>query len=215
MGEQVSYLTFMKHAQKVTKSANNSRPVLKTVYHSDKHVAVTDSHRLYVATGVYDGEEKTINPETGVEEEHGKYPDIGRLLIDDNSVKYTQEIDVNAVYDTVRAIEIANRVTRKTTDLVVGINDEEIVVSTSEYAGFSVKLPNERDGEKELYPTLLETKYLREALHVLRDVKIVKATFKYVGKNRPVEIAAGNFNAVIMPKRLPEEIYSGRVITNN
>lgn len=215
MGEQVTYLTFMKHAQKVTKSAHNTRPVLKTVYHSNKHVAVTDSHRLYVITDVYEGEEKTLNPATGIEEEHGRYPEIERLLMPENSIKYSQEIDVNAVYDTVRAIEIANKLTRETTDLIVGINDEEIVVSTSEYAGFSVKLPNERDGEKELYPTLLETKYLREALHVLRDAKVVKATFKYVGKNQPVEMVAGNFNAVIMPKRLPEEIYSGRVITNN
>src|SRR5690625_2527527 len=114
MGEQVSYLTFMKHAQKVTKSASNSRPVLKTVYHSDKHVAVTDSHRLYVATGLYEGEEKTLDAQTGQEVSHGKYPDVERLLTESSSAKYSHVVDVTKAYEAVRAIEIAGRVNKAT-----------------------------------------------------------------------------------------------------
>lgn len=211
MSGQVSYLSFMKHAEKVSKTANKARPVLSTIYHSDKHVAVTDGHRLYVATGVYDGEEKTINPATGIAEDNGKYPNVERFLMTEDSVEYSQEIDVNAVYDTVRAIEIANRVTRGTTDLIVGINDEEITVSTTREAGFSVCYPID-EGRLDLSPVKLETKYLREALHVLRDSKVDKAVFSYAKKNYPIQITAGNFTAIVMPKGLPEDISTGRVV---
>src|SRR5699024_2722567 len=114
MTKVVPYITFMKHAEKITKAATNSRPVLKSVYHSDKFVAVTDSHRAYIATGIYDGEEKTIDPTTGVDVDKGRYPDLSRIKQDESNAEHKQEIDVNSVYETVRAVEIANRLTRGT-----------------------------------------------------------------------------------------------------
>src|SRR5690625_7837635 len=107
MGEQVSYLTFMKHAQKVTKSAHNTRPVLKTVYHSNKHVAVTDSHRLYLATDLYKGEEKTLDAQTGQEVDRGKYPEAERLIADSVNAEYTYIVPVDALFVALRAIVIA------------------------------------------------------------------------------------------------------------
>src|SRR5690625_7114278 len=112
MGEQVSYLTFMKHAQKVTKSASNSRPVLKTVYHSDKHVAVTDSHRLYVATGLYEAEEKTLDAQTGQEVDNGKHPDVERLIDDSANAEYTCTVPVNGLYDALTALDIGSRLNK-------------------------------------------------------------------------------------------------------
>src|SRR5690625_5501713 len=107
MGEQVSYLTFMKHAQKVTKSAHNTRPVLKTVYHSNKYVAVTDSHRLYLATDLYKGEEKTLDAQTGQEVDRGKYPDVERLIADSADADYMHDLPVDDLFDALRAFEIA------------------------------------------------------------------------------------------------------------
>src|SRR5699024_3549006 len=100
----VSYVTFMKHAKKVAKGkAAKTRTVLSTVYHSDKHVAVTDSHRLYLATGLYDGEEKTLDAQTGQEVEHGNCPDVARWIADSDNADYTFDVSVDKLYDTLRA----------------------------------------------------------------------------------------------------------------
>ena len=114
----VPYVTFMKHAKKVAKGrAVKTRPVLSTVYHSDKYVAVTDSHRLYVATDLYDGEEKTLDAQTGQEVERGNYPDVARLIADSDNADYTFDISVDKLYDALRAIEIAGKL-NKASDLM-------------------------------------------------------------------------------------------------
>ena len=202
MGEQVSYLTFMKHAQKVTKSASNSRPVLKTVYHSDKHVAVTDSHRLYVATGLYEGEEKTLDAQTGQEGEHGKYPDVERLIADSVNADYTFNVPVNELYDSLRAIEIAGRLNKSTDLMQIQVNDDLIRFKTDDKTAFDVEYSvGNAVSVAELYTMTLSIKYLKEAVHVLKDAKVEEVTIEYFGATRPLQLRAGNFTALVLPVR--------------
>lgn len=203
MSAFVPYVTFMKHAKKVAKGlAVKTRPILSTVYHSDKHVAVTDSHRLYLATGLYEGEEKTLDAQTGQEVDHGKYPDLGRLIADSANAEYTFDVPVNELYDALRAIEIAGRL-NKTTDLMqVQINGDLMRFKTWDKTAFDVEYNvGDADSVSELYTMSLRTKYLKDAVHVLKDAKVEKVSIEYFGAERPLQLRAGNFTALVLPVR--------------
>ena len=199
----VPYVTFMKHAKKVAKGPTiKTRPVLSTVYHSDKHVAVTDSYRLYLATGLYDGEEKTLDAQTGQEVDHGKYPDLERLIADSGNAEYTIDVPVNELYDALRAIEIAGRL-NKTTDLMqIQINGDLMRFKTWDKTVFDVEYNvGDADSVSELYTMSLRTKYLKEAVHVLKDAKVEEVSIEYFGAERPLQLRAGNFTALVLPVR--------------
>src|SRR5690554_4756441 len=111
----VPYVTFMKHAQKLTRGrVAKMRPILSTAIHRNNYVAVTDSHRLYKATGLYEGEEKQVDPISGQEVNHGNYPEVDRLISDIDNANHTYTIDVLKAYEAIRAIEIAGRVNKAT-----------------------------------------------------------------------------------------------------
>ena len=199
----VPYATFMKHAKKVAKgSVVKTRPILSTVYHSDKHVAVTDSHRLYVATGLYDGEAKTLDAQTGQEIDHGKYPDVERLIADSANAEYRYSLPVDALYDAVRAIEIAGRLNKSTDLMQIQVNDDLIRFKTDDKTAFDVEYSvGNADSTSELYTMTLSIKYLKEAVHVLKDAKAENVTIEYFGATRPLQIRAGNFTAIVLPVR--------------
>ena len=199
----VPYVTFMKHAKKVAKaSLIKTRPILTTVYHSDKHVAVTDSHRLYVATGLYDGEEKTLDAQTGQAVERGNYPDVERLVADSVNADYTFDVSVNELYDALRSIEIAGRL-NKTTDLMqIQVNNDLIRFKTDGKTAFDVGYNVGNDASvSELYTMTLSIKYLKEAIHVLKDAKVERCSIEYFGATRPLQVRAGNFTAIVLPVR--------------
>lgn len=195
----VPYVTFMKHAQKVTKSASKSRPILSAVVHREDYVAVTDSHRLYKATGLYDGDEKQVDPVTGLDVDYGNYPEVERLISEESDAKYTHEIDVHSTYEAIRAIEIANRID-KTEFIQVNINGDFIAFKTVDGTAFDV-LHTTGNDEKSGEEAFVSVKYMKEAIHVLKDAKIEKATLHYFGKLRPMQIHAGNFTAIVLPIR--------------
>src|SRR5690625_1708668 len=199
----VPYITFMKHAKKVAKkSLTKTRPVLSTVYHSDKHVAVTDSHRLYVATDLYEGEEKTLDAQTGQDVNHGKYPDVERLIADSANADYTYDVPVNELYDALRAIEIAGRLNKSTDLMQIQVNDDLIRFKTDDKTAFDVEYSvGNAASVAELYTMTLSIKYLKEAVHVLKDAKAENVTIEYFGATRPLQIRAGNFTAVVLPVR--------------
>src|SRR5690625_3496971 len=158
----VPYVTFMKHAKKVAKgTVVKSRPVLSTVYHSDKHVAVTDSHRLYIATGLYEGEEKTLDAQTGQEVDRGNYPDVERLIADSDNADYTHDISVDELYDAIRAIEIAGRL-NKTTDLMrIQVNDDLVRFKVDDKTAFDVEYSvGNAASVSDIYTMTLSIKYL-------------------------------------------------------
>lgn len=199
----VPYVTFMKHAKKVAKaSLIKTRPILTTVYHSGKHVAVTDSHRLYLATGLYEGEEKTLDAQTGQEVDRGKYPEAERLIADSANADYTYDISVDELYDAIRAIEIAGRLNKSTDLMQIQVNDDLIRFKTDGKTAFDVEYSVGNDTSvSELYTLSLSIKYLKEAVHVLKDAKIERCSIEYFGATRPLQIRAGNFTAIVLPVR--------------
>ena len=199
----VPYVTFMKHAKKVAKwSATKSRPVLSTVYHSDKYVAVTDSFRLYLATDLYDGEEKTLDAQTGQEVNHGKYPDVERLIADSINADYTFDISVDELYDALRAIEIAGKVNKASGLMQIQINDDLIRFKTDGKTAFDVEYSvGNAASATELNTMTLSIKYLKEAVHVLKDAKVENVTIEYFGAVRPLQLRTDNFTALVLPVR--------------
>lgn len=199
----IPYIVFMKHAKKVAKnSLINTRPILTTVYHSDKHVAVTDSHRLYVATDLYDGEEKTLDAQTGQEVERGKYPEVARLIADSANADYTFKVPVDELYDVLRAIEIAGRLNKSSDLMQIQVNDDLIRFKTDGKTAFDVEYSvGNAASVSELSTMTLSIKYLKEAVHVLKDAKAENVTIEYFGAERPLQLRAGNFTAILLPVR--------------
>lgn len=199
----VPYVTFMKHAKKVAKGHTvKARPVLSTVYHSDKYVAVTDSHRLYLATDLYKGEEKTLDAQTGQEVDRGKYPEAERLIADSANADYMHDLPVDALYDALRAIEIAGRLNKSTDLMQIQVNDDLIRFKTDDKTAFDVEYSvGNAASVAELYTMTLSIKYLKEAVHVLKDAKAENVTIEYFGATRPLQIRAGNFTAIVLPVR--------------
>lgn len=199
----VPYVTFMKHAKKVAKGPTTKfRPILSTVYHSDKYVAVTDSHRMYVATDIYSGEEKTLDAQTGQEVDRGKYPDVERLIADSANADYTYDVPVNELYDALRAIEIAGRLNKATDLMQIQVNSDLIRFKTDGKTAFDVEYSvGNAVSVSELYTMTLSIKYLKEAVHVLKDAKAENVTIEYFGATRPLQIRAGNFTAIVLPVR--------------
>lgn len=199
----VPYVTFMKHAKKVAKGkVAKLRPNLSIVYHSDNLVAVTDSHRLYIATDLYEGEEKTLDAQTGQEVERGNYPDVERLIADSDSADYTFDVPVDELYDALRAIEIAGRLNKASDLMQIQANDGLIRFKTDGKTAFDVEYSAGNSASKqELYTMTLSVKYLKEAVHVLKDAKVENVSIEYFGAVRPLQLRTDNFTALVMPVR--------------
>lgn len=203
----VPYVTFIKHAEKVTKSSKlKTRPILQTVLHKDSYVAVTDSHRLYFADNVYEGEEKTIDLATGQAVDRGTYPDITKLIQDESHAKITHTIDVLQTYEAVRAIEITSKIDKATDFMNFMIGDKSLSIkSTSEsrvFVNYSpIKLPEDVHEVTLTEEITFNIKYIKELFHLLKDARVDKVTLQYFGNNRPMQFHAGNFTAVVMPIR--------------
>lgn len=198
----IPYVTFMKHAQKVTKGkAAKTRPILSVVNHRQDCVEVTDSHRAYVVAGVYEGAEKQVDPTTGLDVDHGNYPNIERLIDDKDDARYTHVINVNEAYEAVRAIELADRLS-KDGYMRIAISGDSLAFEALEKAVFSVKYqPRVSTTTQEEEAVYLDIKYLKEAIHVLKDAKAESFTLGFHGPLRPIQIFAGNFTAIITPIR--------------
>ncbi len=201
---KVPYVTFMKHAQKVTKSPTcKTRPVLGGVIHRDNYVAVTDSHRLYFASEMYEGEEKNVDPKTGAEITEGNYPDVVRLIQDEGNAKHVYTIDVTHAYEVVRAIELASKVNKATTDMIIVTGFDHIEFKTDNSVAFEVSYKASVSTDiTNLETTIIYIKYLKEAIHVIKDAKVEKFTLEYFDKLRPIQLRAGNFVAIVLPKRI-------------
>lgn len=200
---KIPYVTFMKHAQKVVKSPScKTRPVLGGVIHREDYIAVTDSHRLYFASDMYEGEEKNVNPVTGTEIVEGNYPDVLRLIQDIDNAKHVYTIDVTRAYEAVRAIELASKLNRSTTNMNIVAGSDYIEFKTEECANFEVSYKAQETPKRELLETAtFDIKYVKEALHVLKDAKFETFTLEYFDKHRPAQLRAGNFTAIILPLR--------------
>lgn len=201
----VPYIMFINHAKKITRGANtNNRPVLQGVYHAEDYVAATDGHRLYYATDVYDGSEKNVDPDTGHEIDEGNYPNVSNLIPKKGTEVASFELRVDEFYETIRAIEIINRI-GKATDLIQFEHNREDYMragtdgSAAAEVVYAIGTFPSEPGD---WPKVLaDLKYVKEAFMLYRDAKVEKVTLKFYKENHPFTIEAGNMTALIMPIR--------------
>lgn len=196
---KLPYVTFMKHAQKVTKNASAGRPILKGVIHREDYIAVTDSHRLYYAADMYEGEEKNVNPVTGAEIVEGTYPDVMRLLPENGSAKATAKIRVDITARALKIIEQAGKVGKKTDFITIESNGEELKFSTYVNAHVYAEYISELPAEGETFVMLASAKYLAEAFALMKDAGFTEVMFNFYGDKRPFTFTGGNLTILILP----------------
>lgn len=198
---KIPYVTFMKHAQKVTKSASAGRPVLKGVIHRDNYVAVTDSHRLYFASDMYEGEEKNIDPKTGAEITEGNYPEIIRLLPDENDAKVSARLNVDRTAKALKLIEQAGKIEKLSDMVVIESDGSTLLFKTGEESAVYCEYPSEYGIEGDSFIMYASAKYLSEGMAFIKDAGFEEATFNFFGNMRSFTITAGNLTVLILPIR--------------
>lgn len=199
----IPYVTFMKHAQKVANSRTaKTRPVLGGVMHRDGDLIVTDSHRLYVATDAYGGEDKNVNPKTGVEITEGNYPDVSRLMPEPSDVQFTAIINVDTAARATKLIEQAGKV-EKATDLIRIAHDMDgLQLKTGEESTVEVSYKADKPYiDAEQFEIIASAKYVLEAFALFKDCKLEEVTFNFYGNMRPFTITGANLTALILPVR--------------
>lgn len=70
----------------------------------------------------------------------------------------------------------------------------DVVYSAGNSAGNSAS-------KQELYTMTLSIKYLKEAVHVLKDAKVENVSIEYFGAVRPIQLRTDNFTALVLPVR--------------
>lgn len=202
----IPYVTFMKHAQKVTKSASASRSVLKGVHHaSDGSLYVTDSHRLYVAKNSQSRNDNAIiEPKTGATID-GNYPDCSRLIPDKTNAKATTTLPVD---EALKAFEALLK-----TSQVVGKGSEIVSTQEGEHGtlAFSVDHPRMNavynsgciiDGTFE--EVTFNIMFMVDALKLFKDVGVTEVEIRFHGATRPFTLSAGDGEllALLLPIRI-------------
>jgi hypothetical protein len=197
----IPYVTFMKHAEKVTKKASPSRPTLKGVYHAeDGSLAVTDSHRLYYATDAHQRQDAVnLDPKTG-EEIDGAYPDVKRLLPYPADARYTLNIDdVPKALKIVKALEALGKSVNSDGTITIKAAESGVVSFGIEAEGTSgtVEIGKVDGGTYE--DVTVSAQYLSEALALFKDIGVTSVQLTSYGKVRPLTLTIDGLTAVIMP----------------
>jgi DNA polymerase III sliding clamp (beta) subunit (PCNA family) len=201
----VPYVIFMKHAEKITKSASDSRPILKGVYHAnDGSLAVTDAHRLYFAKNSQERKDgSVVNPKTGVIID-GTYPDISRIIPEENDAQFNTLINVKEAVKALKALNSCGKVRSKKVIAKMSFEEKGVVflvnteVVNAEYRTFNGDL-TKSDTDKEVTFDLL---YLIDALELFKDAGYEEVTLYSFGRLRPFIIKPNNeVLALILPVR--------------
>lgn len=188
----MNYLTFLKHAEKVTKGKHlKARTMLRGVHHTSEHVVCTDSYRLYrVGTPQPHLVGKTVNPKTGDTIE-GNYPNTSGLVPNVQDALATVQLDVDAVIRFLKAVKAAKMTAL---DSVYFILKDERVHLVAEEDGFSFTYDTGQQVNT-FGTTYFDYQYLLDALEWLKayDTTCVLYWYAY---NRPF---------LIMPDHAPHE----------
>lgn len=199
---KIPYVTFMKHAQKITKATSSARPVLKGVIHRDNYIAVTDSHRLYFASDAYEGEEKNVNPVTGEELTDGNYPEVFRLIPDPDSAHLTVKLDVDKASKAIKLIESAGKIDKASDFVVIERDTTVLVLSTHTDSIVDCRYTAAQQlSNDEPIKITASAKYVSEAFALLKDAGFTEVSFNYFGNFRPFTFTGGNLTVLILPIR--------------
>jgi DNA polymerase III sliding clamp (beta) subunit (PCNA family) len=205
----IPYVTFIKHAEKITKSASASRPILKGVHHAKGGtLMVTDSRRLYQAKNAHSNQlDEVVDPKTGRSID-GNYPDVSRLIPGKNDAKFTVRIAVKESVDAFAALLKSNYVAGKykaVTKAHVNDNGEIAFTVENQYMTSSYTVGS-IDGEPgEL---AFDTSFMVDALNLFKAVGATELEFRYYGKLRPFTLTSGlddELLALLLPIRMGDE----------
>lgn len=202
----IPYVTFMKHAEKVSKSAPVGRPILKGVYHkSDGSLTITDSHRLYFAKNAHSNEvESVVNPKTGKAIEEGTYPETSRLLPLKSDAKFTARLSVKEASDAFAALQKVGDINGKGNAIIdVKPNDDRELIFSVNNSVMSAeyKAGNIIDGN--LDKLTFNASYMNDALSMFKAVGVSDIEFRYYGAMRPFTISTegDDLLALLLPIR--------------
>lgn len=199
---KVPYVTFMKHAQKVTKAVSKSRPVLGGVHHKDGYLAATDTHRLYFASGMHEGNEKIIDPASGVEITAGAYPDVLRLIPNVHDATFSTILDVERTLKVIKVIEAAGKIDKASDLIVFDMLEGDLSLDTCPKSKVSVRYVVAQDTRHEDFKMSANVKYLAEAFAFMKEAGLNEVQFNYYSETRPFTFTAGNLTALILPVRV-------------
>ncbi|WEY79755.1 hypothetical protein P5667_11530 [Bacillus velezensis] len=191
---KISYTTFMKHAEKVTKSAPDWRPVLKGVYHSeDGNLIVTDMHRLYFAKSAVPGKyPMVLDPKTG-DQVDGTYPNIDHLIPDINNASAEITFETKELLSGMNALLKCNQVDKnKQAYVELNMNGGNIPTIFVENSLMSSRFKSGYSYGNEDVHLVFGTQYIIDALNLFKTCKIDKIKLRHYGSFRPFTITPDN-----------------------
>lgn len=217
----ISYVNFMKHAKKVTKTAGVHRQALTGVYHDEKGgVVVTDSHRMYYASNVHKIEGDAIITPDGAYV-YANYPikDIKQFTPDmrTSNLKLCVNIDdINRYIKLFKPLAAVAEMEHNGDKRKKG-NIPIIVFNSAEHVGIDV-IPKDTPYDMRLHlengvvnvendlRLALNAKNFIEALEFLKDSGKESFTFYEVSNLNPCVIKSKDDEvvAVISPVRLTQ-----------
>ncbi len=189
------YKKFMTHAKKVTRNAekvNPAKKVLRGVFHRQNgSLVVTDSHRLYMLMGAYEGEETVINPVTNTRI-NDKYPEVDRLFPYNNH-GFSSSLNVDEFLKATDVVNVA--------DPVMKYEGNNLYCSDpgtlrAKYT-VSVTLPKE-------YTFRSDAGYWIDALRMFKAFKYTEVRFDFQGAMRPFTLTSPDERliALLLPVRV-------------
>lgn len=206
----IPYLTFIKHAEKVTKNAPGTLPITKGVHHKDGYVEVTDGFRFYRAKSNYSiSAEGVIDLATGRQLE-GKYPNMGSF-VPTAEPPVVVVLDVAHTLDATKALQQVGTVApapgeRKTKkeDVILSLETIESLALLStpiNKARAEYTLPVE--SSKSNLTTAFNSNYIIQALELFKDVGIDTITWEIYEELRPCKMYFDdNLMVVLLPVKL-------------
>lgn len=202
-----SYTTFIKHAEKVMKSASASRPILKGAHHSAHgRVYVTDGARLYKLTGAMPvSDPYTLDTKTG-DHIDGNYPDCERLLSDSDGAllvaTITNVTDVLLYAKSLASIEKKQSDTKHATFRFTRDQSDNLVIEklSTNPVSYQFNISSELSGD--VTPKInIQAQYIVDALALFKDAGEDNITFEYYGDMRPATLKSDDVTILLMPVR--------------
>lgn len=205
----ISYLTFMRHASKITKAASELRPTLKGVYHRyDGTLIATDGHQMYQAKGLYFGtKDQIINPVSG-ELIEGAYPDTNQAIPSESKAQFK----ISKVGKLSKLTKILWEAARYPEDLEQKPETKQSVLLkiTQREGKVWLELPQKRamNGSVQIGVSdeeinlSVRANYLFDALELFQDCGFDELTADYSGEMRPLVFRQNNLLALVLPVRV-------------
>ena len=200
----MNYNKGFKHVQKIAKNASPSREILQGIKHNESDIISTDSHRLLSFTdNKASFEDHIIHFKTG-EIIEGNYPDITRLIKNDD---YSTEISI-----TFEDIDILRKMIKAGKTLKF---DNVHLTKFKEYVEFKL-ITNDnfsnlnqlnmtytipyQISDNEIEPIILNLDYMIDLLDFLYDTNS-DTTLKIDSSIKPVHFTNEDYTYLILPIR--------------